>query len=121
MIKDDKLILENKNSIEVYWPISIFDDVLKSKSDRILLVFAETRGERKTENEQFHYIEAHLLSSLNIKKFENAIANDKLKVDIRIGVYRSGIRKGMYHDHGTGFRINKRDFLELFDNYQQLI
>lgn len=120
-IRDDKLILENKKNIEIYWPVSIFDSVLKSKSDKILVVFAETKGEKKTENEQFHYIEAHLLFSLNTGKFKNAITNDKLKVDIRIGAFRSGIHKGMYHDHGTGFRINKRDFLELFDNYRQLM
>lgn len=119
--KDDKLILENKNNIDAYWPISIFNDVLMSKSNNILLVFAETTGKRKTESEHFHYTEAYLLSKLNLKKFENAIKNDKLKIDIRIGSYRSGSRKGKYHDHGTAFRISKRDFLEIFDKYEQLI
>lgn len=121
IIKGDKLVLKNKNNIEAYWPMSVFDNVLKSKSNRILLVFAETKGERKTKNEQFHYTEAYLLSSLNINKFEQAIKNNKLKIDIRIGVYRSGKSKGRYHDHGTGFRINKRDFLAIFDTYQKLI
>lgn len=120
-IRGNKVILENKKGIEAHWPISIFDEVLKSKSNKILLVLAETKGKRKTRNERFHYIETHLLSNLNITKFKTAIKNDKLKVDIRIGVYRSGKRKGKYHDHGTGFRINKRDFLQLFDNYRQLI
>jgi hypothetical protein len=120
-VKDTKLFLQNTKHIETYWPLSIFDDVLKSKSNNILLVFAETRGERKTSNEQFHYIEAYLLSNMNIKKFEAAIENDKLKVDIRIGVYRSGKLKGKYHDHGTGFRISKGDFLHLFDEVTKII
>lgn len=120
-VKDDELVLENKNRIKAYWPISIFDSVLKTKSDKIVLVFAETKGKRKTNNEYFHYNEAYLLSGLNINKFEAAVKKDKLKIDIRIGVYRSGSRKGHYHDHGTGFRINKRNFLELFDNYKQII
>jgi hypothetical protein len=119
-VKDNKLFLENTKHIQTYWLLSIFDDVLKSKSNKILLVFAETKGERKTKNEQFHYIEAYLLSNMNIKKFRTAIKNDKLKVDIRIGVYRSGKLKGKYHDHGTGFRINKRDFLHLFDSFIQI-
>ena len=84
-------------------------------------MFAETSGERKTASEKFHYIEAYLLSGLNINKFTTAIQNDKLKIDIRIGVYRSGKSAGKYHDHGTGFRIDKRNFLELFDNYEKLI
>ncbi|OGW42858.1 MAG: glycosyl hydrolase [Nitrospirae bacterium RBG_13_41_22] len=120
-VKDNKLFLENTKNIEAYWPLSIFDDVLKSKSNKILLVFAETRGKRKTKNELFHYIEAYLLSNMNMKKFEAAIKNDKLKVDIRIGVYRSGKLKGKYHDHGTGFRVNKRDFLHLFDSFIQIV
>ena len=121
VFEKDKLVLKNKNNIEAYWPVSIFDDVLKAKSDKILLVFAETKGERKTPNEKFHYIEAYLLSNLNIKKFKTSIQKDKLKIDIRIGMFRSGKNKGKYHDHGTGFRINKRDFLHLFDSFEKLI
>lgn len=121
VFEDERLVLKNKSKIGVYWPISIFDDVLKIKSDKILLVFAETKGEQKTKNEKFHFTEAYLLSNLNISKFKSAVESDKLKIDIRIGAYRSGKNKGKYHDHGTGFRINKRDFLHLFDNFTQII
>ena len=121
VFKEDKLILKNPYNVEAYWPILIFDEVLKSKSDKILLIFAETSGERTKPSEKFHYTEAYLLSGLNIKKFKNAIENDSLKVDIRIGVYRSGKLKGRYHDHGTGFRINKKDFLKIFDGYKKLM
>ena len=121
IFENKKLVLKNKYKIEAYWPVSIFDDVLKAKSDKILLVFAETKGERKTPSEKFHYIEAYILSNLNIKKFKSAVEKNKLKIDIRIGMYRTGKNKGKYHDHGTGFRINKRDFLHLFDSFEKLI
>lgn len=121
VFQNDKLFLKNPYNVEAYWPISIFDEVLKSKSNKILLVFAETLGERKTMSEKFHYMEAYLLSGLNGKKFKKAIEKDSLKVDIRIGVYRSGKLKGRYHDHGTGFRINKKDFLHIFDDYKKLM
>jgi len=117
----NKLILKNKHNIEVYWPISVFDEVLKNKSDKILLVLAETKGKPKTFQEKFHYTEAYLLSDLNIDKFKSAIKTDKLKIDIRIGSYKSGKNKGRYHDHGTGFRIHKRDFLLLFDSFKKII
>jgi hypothetical protein len=121
IFEEDKLVLENRNNIESYWPTSIFDEVLKSKSDRILLVFAEAKGKRKTKDEKFNYVEAYLLSGLNEHKFKAAIEQDKLKVDIRIGVYRSGKLKGKYHDHGTGFRMSKGHFLQLFDNYERVL
>lgn len=119
--KENRLFLENPRGIVAYWSISIFDDSLKSKSDKVLLVFAETKGERKSTNEEFHYTEAYMLSNLNRDKFVAAILHDRLKVDIRIGVFRSGKRKGQYHDHGTGFRISKTDFLQLYDSYQQVL
>ncbi|ACZ62403.1 hypothetical protein SDC9_07178 [bioreactor metagenome] len=121
-LSDNKLVLKNRDNIECYWPLSmLLEDVLTSKSDKTLLVFAETSGERKTINEKFHFIEAYLLSNLNKEKFKDAIEQDMLKVDIRIGVYRSGRNAGRYHDHGTGFRINKKHFLQLFDNYERVL
>jgi hypothetical protein len=121
ILTGDKIILDNIKKVEAYWPLSVFDDVLKSKSNRILLVLAETKGERAKANEQFHYTEAYLLTGLDMDRFKVAIATDKLKVDTRIGVYKSGRSVGKYHDHGTGFRINKKDYLYLFDTYEQLI
>lgn len=120
-IVDNKLVIQNDLNIEAYWPLSFFNDILKAKSNKILLAFADTRGKTNTKDEEFHFNEAYLLSGLNIDKFESAIMNDKLKVDLRVGVYRSGVNKGRYHDHGTGFRMFKKDFLHLYDNYNQVI
>jgi len=120
-ITGNRLVVENRLNIEAYWPLSIFDDVLKSKSDKILLVFADTKGKKNTKEEMFHYDEAFLLSDLDREKFEIAIRTDKLKVDFRIGVYRSGDKKGQYHDHGTGFRLNRRDFPMLYNKYEKIL
>src|SRR4030042_6279452 len=72
----NRLTLLNRKNLEVYWPLNIFDNVLKSKSEKIFLVFADTKGKRKTKNEKFHYIEAYLLSNLNKDKIRSAIKND---------------------------------------------
>ncbi|MCL4428061.1 MAG: MvaI/BcnI family restriction endonuclease [Deltaproteobacteria bacterium] len=119
-LADSKLTLKNKQNIEVYWPITIFD-LLKAKSNKILLVLAKTSGETKTINEEFHYIEAYLLSGLNMDKFRSAVKDGKLKIDIRIGSYKSGKRKGKYHDHGTALRINKRNYLNIFNEFKKII
>ena len=76
-ILEDRLELENKDDIEAFWPMAIFYDVLKSKSNKILLVFAESEGERKTFEEQFRFAEAYLLSDLNIEKFKTAMQEYK--------------------------------------------
>lgn len=120
LLAKEDITIDNPYKIEVHWPISLFDELI-SKCNNILLVFAESKGERKTLNEFFHYVEAYLLSTLNKDKLAKALENDKLKIDFRMGVYRSGQLKGKFHDHGTGFRINKRNFLELFNSYRKLI
>jgi hypothetical protein len=121
ILQGKNIVLQNSKNITAYWPLTIFDDILKLKSNKIILVFAITKGKPKSINEEFHFKEAYLLSDLNIDKFKTAIENDKLKIDIRIGSFKSGGRKGQYHDHGTGLRIHKRDFLQLYNNFEQLI
>ena len=121
LLDTDRLLLKNKYGIKAYWPISIFEDVIKFKSNNIILVFAETKGKRCTLSEHFHYVDAYVLEGLNLKTFKTAVSNDRLKVDIRIGSYRKGKNKGKYHDHGTAFRISRKDFLELFDSVKKIL
>lgn len=120
-IKNTTLVLENPQSIEAYWPLERLDDVLKKSSQKILLVLAETQGEFASANESFHYIEAYLLNGLNFLRLQQALNAGKLKVDIRIGADKTGKAAGKYHDHGTGFRISKNDFLQLFEKHIKLI
>lgn len=121
-LKNDQVVLENKDNLICYWSIQrLLKDVLTTKADKTLFVLAETQGQPKSLDEQFHFVEAYLLSKINDDKFVSAIENDKLKVDIRIGVYKSGKKKGQYHDHGTGFRMHKGHFLSLFDHYDRVL
>ena len=42
------------------------------------------------------------------------LENGKIYVDLRIGQYHTGDKKGQTHDHGTGFRIREIDQPLLF-------
>lgn len=121
ILQENNLILKNRKNIKAYWQLDSLFKNLRSKADRILLVYAKTEGKKGSNDEMFHYIEAYLLSSMSIKKFKDAIKNGKLKIDIRIGADRRGKKIGIYHDHGTGIRISKPDFLELFSKHSQLM
>ena len=116
-----KLVLLNPKNIEAFWPLEKLDDIFKEKSSQIVLVLAYTKGSMGKSDERFHYVEAYLLSGLNLNNTRNAIKRDKLKVDIRIGFDLTGKRAGKYHDHGTGFRISKKDYIHLFGKVKQLI
>lgn len=121
IFENNKLILVNKNNIQAYWPTDLLLTDLKTKADKILLVYAETKGDKASVNEKFHYIEAYFLSGLSMEKFKKSIDEGKLKFDIRIGADKTGSRIGIYHDHGTAIRISKQDYLELYDEHRKLI
>lgn len=120
ILKDKKLILDNTKNIQTYWPVDILLSDLVTKANKILLVYAETKGKKGSNNEMFHYTEAYLLSELSIEKFKKSIENGKLKFDIRIGADKRGKKIGIYHDHGTAIRISTKDYLELYDEHKKL-
>lgn len=115
--KNEKLnlIVYNKNgeivSDNVFW--SFVD--LKKQIDKKLKFIVIISGEvKKLENGQraYKYNEIDLVTGLSVEKLLEAIESGDLKVDIRIGAYKSGKNKGKTHDHGTGFRINMLKLVE---------
>ncbi|MFA6080885.1 MAG: MvaI/BcnI family restriction endonuclease [Patescibacteria group bacterium] len=121
IFKDDKLVIENNKQIEAHWILKDLWDQLNTKADKILLTNALTKGEKNSQDEKFYYFETYLLSGLRFNRFKDAIKNGKVKVELRIGIDKSGKRKGKVHDHGTAIRISKQDFLHLFDEHTQYI
>jgi len=121
VINGDKLVLENRNGIEAYWPLEGLISGLKTKANKTLLVYALTEGKKGSQNERFHYNEAYLLSGLDSQNIKTMLEEGKLKFDIRIGADKKGGRVGAYHDHGTAIRISKKDYLSLFDDQKRLL
>ena len=60
----------------------------------------------------FKYLEAYLLSGFDYDSMINLLERGIIKVDIRIGQYSDG----SIHDHGTAFRLEKKDFPLMFQS-----
>ena len=99
--------------IEIYYDFDTIREIIEKKLDYIAYIKAET----KTENgkEFFNFKKAILLSGLTFEKFIKFVKEGLILYDIRIGVYRSGKMKGKTHDHGSGFRILKKNINKVFD------
>lgn len=116
--KDEVLRLEVKdlaNNIldkEVFWT---FEALKKSskKLEKLLFVNAETK---KFEN-IFHYnfSKGILYYDFSFEKFLKALEDGKIMFDLRMGAYNSGKNYGKPHDHGSGFRIKKDNFSEIYN------
>lgn len=112
-------IFDRENNIidtEIYWTYTILSDILNQKIHNIGFVEAKTKKENG--NEFFMYKKLTILMNPSIENFIENINNGTIQFDIRIGVYRSGENQGKPHDHGSGFRISKKDFPKLFETVE---
>jgi hypothetical protein len=71
-------------------------------------------GELKKESKEVKFSSISFYENATFDNFINLIKKEDLYIEFRIGVYKSGEKKGTAHDHGTSFRVNKNDFVNLF-------
>ena len=65
--------------------------------------------------EYFHFSKFVLVTGITYEKVLDLLEKGIIIVEPRLGVYNSGKLKGKKHDHGTAFRINKKDFINEFN------
>lgn len=95
---------DTKIDNSVFWTFEVLQKQMNKKLKTLAIISAESRifdGKK-----QYKYNEIDIVTGLNVECMADAIETGDLKIDIRIGAYHSGTKKGRTHDHGTGFRIN---------------
>jgi len=106
--------LDNEKLIDdsVYWTYQDISKKLETKLKAVFYVTAETK--KQSGIEYFHYTKALIFFQPSLERFLELVDNGKLMVDIRIGSYKTGKKRGKTHDHGTGFRIKSQDLTALY-------
>lgn len=109
-----KNILDNSidNSLKAYYSFDKLREIIENKCRYIIFISAESKKENGKEF--FKFNKAIVLSGLTFEKFIISLKQGIIKYDIRAGVYRTGKNKGKTHDHGSGFRIFKKDLNKVF-------
>ena len=97
---------------ECYYTFKDLKKIIKNKLKNIAFITAKCR--LKNGKESFHFEKAVLLTGLTFNKFIKGIEEGLIFYDIRIGAYKSGKKKGIKHDHGSGFRIKKQAIRKIF-------
>ena len=112
---ESDVVLESKNNGKlINWDFNVLTTALERKLSKIAFLY----GEEKDEDGK-HYVKFNkmcLFEGLTLEKMLSALEVGDLLIDIRIGVYASGSKKGKTHDHGTAFRINLDKLLEKYGN-----
>ena len=63
----------------------------------------------------FHYNEIKFYKLKGIDKFFEALENGDIRIYFCLGVYKSGFKKGLEHDHGVTFGIKESDLCKLYE------
>lgn len=96
---------------EYYWDFEVVQKIIEAKLSHIAFVQHESKIE---DNIQFiKYSNVSFITSLTWESFLNALEAGKIRVDIRMGAYKTGKNIGKLHDHGTGFRISQSNLFSL--------
>lgn len=97
----------------MYWTYDDLKTCLTKKLKTLFFVSAESKIE--DNHEFFHYNKAELYLNPCIDRLLNLLEDGKVMVDIRVGSYRSGVKEGKIHDHGTAFRMKLQDLSKLYE------
>lgn len=101
-------LLENN----VYWSFETLKDKLYRKVK--MIAFVDALRKFVNYEEYFKYYKMTIYTIKDFDTFLDLIEAGIIRVTFKIGVFRSGERKGQIHDHGTGFDIKECDLLKLY-------
>lgn len=97
----------------IYWDFDSIEEKLLRKLS--LMAIIKSKKKENTGNIYYSYIDMKLYKLKDFETFLNLIEKNIVKICIKTGIYRSGPKKGNFHDHGTSFEIAQNDISKLFD------
>lgn len=111
-----RLIVVNKSEQLIDDKTSWSFELIQAKLERKLQYLALIHSDSKIINgkEFFKYTNIEFYKFNNFDKFIEAINNGLIRITFKVGVFKSGPKKGNIHDHGTGFDINEKNLLSLY-------
>ena len=116
-IADDGIELRHVNGASIArWNGRTLIQRFADKMPALALVQADAR-ENSSSREEFWFNEAHLLTNPNIDNFLDLVANDRIRIDLRMHLRPNG----SVRNHGTGFRIDERYLGLCFGDRERLL
>ncbi len=122
--KEDRIYLEHaKDGIleEVYWDEEQLKKAFKKKYPANKMYHVQAESKMEDGKEFFRYTEAYSLENFSADKMIDGLISGELEMDIRLGVYASGKKKGKAHDNGTAIRVSPNKLDDCFDIKKQLL
>lgn len=118
--KNRKVVLnvydKNKELIDTdtSWSFEILKEKLERKLQLLAIVKAERKWDSSTREVYFRYNQVKFYKLKSFEDFINLIEIGRIRISFKIGVYKTGRKKGQIYDHGTGFTIQEFNIENLF-------
>lgn len=96
-----------------FWPFEIIKEKIYFKVQYLAIINVRTKFEKGRQYYKYENIE--IFKVKDFESFIKAIQNDYIRIQLKIGVFKSGKRFGQTHDRGTGFQINQKYINYVYD------
>lgn len=109
------LILDSNDNIidrNTSWSFNLLFEKINRKIKNLFLVF----GEKKIINKAtyYKYLKYNCYQFKSFNNFLHSLENGEIRISFKIGVIKSGEKKGKICDHGTSFDINVRSLSSIY-------
>lgn len=111
---DKNLITDGPNA---QWSYSALSKAISNKLHTLAII--ETLVHKENRKTYYSYDKVYI-THLTLEIILSALNAGDLKIDLRLGAYKSGAKKGKTHDHGTGFRITLNN-LKKYAQFTRLV
>lgn len=112
--KNKKLISKN----DIYWDFDTIADKLNRKLSYMALIDV---NKKIIEGDNYYaYTKMKIYKLKSISTFLKLLETGVIKINIKVGVYKTGIKKGCYNDHGSSFSILRKDISKLYNELYYL-
>ncbi len=109
---------EITNDITAKWSYATLEKALTKKMPDTLVIIITDK--KRIDKKIYYNYKSMLYTKVTLNALLSALDDGHLFVDLRLGAYKSGKKKGKTHDHGTGFRISLPNLLK-YTNVQKLV
>ena len=114
------LILNKNNQLidsDCSWSFDLLEEKINRKLNFLFLVY----GEQTTIQNKIYYkyLEYKCYKFKTFNDFLNCLENDEMRISFKIGVVRTGDKKGNIKDHGTSFDIKESKIENIYKEIEQ--
>ena len=98
---------------DIYWDFDSLEEKLRRKMSKLAIITVKSKI--YNSDRYYHYKKINLYKLKSFATFLKLIEDGIILISFKTGVYKSGKYIGKFHDHGTTFRISKKDIEKLYD------